>query len=86
MTGTDLIAKDILHHKAVTRRDETRAKTLDRLREKQEETGGSSAPQAEIRTEISQQLSPLLLPLTTWNKGSFIVAKLFDWRRFAERK
>ena len=47
-SGTDLIAKDIL---SVTinscYRDETRAKTLDRLCENQEETGGSSAPQAD---------------------------------------
>ena len=37
----DLIAKDILYHKSCYR-DKTRAKTLDRLCENQEETGGSS--------------------------------------------
>ena len=46
MTRTDLIAKDIFYHKSCFR-DETRAKTLDRLCENQEETGGSSAPQAD---------------------------------------
>ena len=46
VTGTDLIARDILYHKSCYR-DETRAKTLDRLREKQEETRGSSVPQAD---------------------------------------
>ena len=48
VTGTDLIAKDVIYHKSCYR-DKTRAKTLDRLREKQvkEETGGSSAPPAD---------------------------------------
>ena len=46
VTDTDLIAKDILYHKSCYA-DETRVKTLDRLRERQEETGGSSAPQTD---------------------------------------
>ena len=50
VTGTNLIAKDILYHKSCYR-DETRAKTLDRLRQNQEETGGSSAPQAVLNQD-----------------------------------
>ena len=74
VAGTDLIAKDIprLYHISCYR-DTTRAKTLDRLREKQEETGGSThatsgpSKRTQIRTEISQQPTPLPLPLKTWN-------------------
>ena len=87
MTGTDLIAKDILSVtiKAVigTRPGPRLSTVFTKIKRPPEVPVRHKRTQ--IRTEISQQPPFLPLPLTTWNKGSFIVAKLFDWRRFAER-
>ena len=76
VTGTDLIAKDILSVtiKAVigTRPGPRLSTVFAKIRRLPEVPVRHKRTQ--IRTEISQQPPPLPLPLTTWNKGSFIVA------------